>query len=94
MKDARGSGADSAAGPVVQAVRRIKALFPRVLVACDVCLCAYTSHGHCGIIKAEDGYFDIEASAARIGEVALAYAQAGQLVMRAQDTHISPRFCF
>jgi len=60
-------------------VKKIKQLFPSLLVACDVCLCAYTSHGHCGIIKESDGYIDLEASATHVAEVALRYAQAGKV---------------
>lgn len=68
--------ADDPSNPVVQAVTRIKKLFPDLLVACDVCLCPYTDHGHCGILK-DDGRFGIEESAQRIAEIAMAYAVAG-----------------
>lgn len=68
--------ADHPENPVVQAVIRIKKLFPQLLVACDVCLCPYTDHGHCGILRV-DGRFDIEESAKRIAEIAMAYAVAG-----------------
>lgn len=47
-QDDRGSGADTDETPAVLAVKKIRALFPQLLVACDVCLCPYTSHGHCG----------------------------------------------
>lgn len=47
-QDERGSGADTSDTPAVQAVKKIRSLFPELLVACDVCLCPYTSHGHCG----------------------------------------------
>ncbi|OBZ68071.1 Delta-aminolevulinic acid dehydratase [Grifola frondosa] len=63
-------------GPVISAVRKLRTLFPTLYIACDVCLCEYTSHGHCGVFRA-DGSIDTEPSAARIAEVALAYAQAG-----------------
>ena len=39
------------ANPVLEAVRRIKSEFPALTVACDVCLCPYTSHGHCGVLN-------------------------------------------
>ena len=47
-QDETGTAADDTNGPVVQAVRLLRATFPRLIVMCDVCLCAYTSHGHCG----------------------------------------------
>ncbi len=50
-KDERGSQAYASDGIVQQAVRAIKAHVPGLLVITDVCLCAYTSHGHCGVIK-------------------------------------------
>ena len=48
FKDGRGSGADSDTAPVVGAVKFLRKTFPELLVACDVCLCPYTDHGHCG----------------------------------------------
>jgi len=54
-KDERGSGAYAKDGIVPQAVRAIKAQVPGLLVMTDVCLCAYTSHGHCGIVKYAQG---------------------------------------
>lgn len=47
-QDEQGSAADAPDSPAIQAVQKIRALFPELLVACDVCLCPYTSHGHCG----------------------------------------------
>jgi len=75
-KDPKGTPADDPEGPVIQAIKKIRELFPSVYIACDVCLCEYTSHGHCGILH-EDGTINPTPSAARIAEVALAYAQAG-----------------
>lgn len=58
--------------------------FPQLLLAVDVCLCEYTSHGHCGILSSlpapghsDQATLDAEASAQRIAEVAVAYAKAG-----------------
>ncbi|KAG9302934.1 hypothetical protein G9A89_022351 [Geosiphon pyriformis] len=48
-KDATGSKADDPNGPVIQAVKLILREFPELYVACDVCLCEYTDHGHCGM---------------------------------------------
>jgi len=76
-KDPRGTPADDPQGPVIQAIKKLRALFPALFVATDVCLCEYTSHGHCGILHAGDGTIDAAPSAERIAEVAYAYAQAG-----------------
>lgn len=48
LQDGRGSAADSKDMPAIQAIRKIRSSFPELLIACDVCLCPYTSHGHCG----------------------------------------------
>ena len=48
LQDGRGSAADSPDTPAILAVKLIRSKFPSLLVACDVCLCPYTDHGHCG----------------------------------------------
>src|SRR5690606_15645264 len=53
-KDERGSSASDADGPVQRAVRALKADVPGTTVITDVCLCEYTSHGHCGLIVDDD----------------------------------------
>ena len=53
-KDATGTGAWDDAGPVQQAVRAIKRAVPDLVVMTDVCLCEYTDHGHCGVIREGD----------------------------------------
>jgi len=74
-KDDRGSGADDPNGPVPQTLRLLRdAAVPLVLVA-DVCLCEYTSHGHCGILAADT--VDNDASLPRLASAAVVYAQAG-----------------
>ncbi|KAI5089183.1 delta-aminolevulinic acid dehydratase [Silurus meridionalis] len=83
-KDERGSGADTDDTPAVQAVKKLRALFPNLVLACDVCLCPYTSHGHCGILR-EDGTLDNAASCRRLAEVALAYTQAGCHIIAPSD---------
>ncbi|TFK54111.1 tetrapyrrole biosynthesis, porphobilinogen synthase [Heliocybe sulcata] len=75
-KDGKGTPADDPKGPVIQAIRKLRSLFPDLYIACDVCLCEYTSHGHCGVLN-DDGTINIEPSVARIAEVALNYAKAG-----------------
>uniref|UniRef100_A0A7N6BWD6 Delta-aminolevulinic acid dehydratase n=1 Tax=Anabas testudineus TaxID=64144 RepID=A0A7N6BWD6_ANATE len=83
-KDERGSGADTDETPAVLAVKKIRSSFPELLVACDVCLCPYTSHGHCGILN-DDGTLNNDASCLRLAEVALAYAKAGCQVIAPSD---------
>jgi porphobilinogen synthase len=60
---------------VPQAVRRIKAIAPELVVITDVCVCAYTDHGHCGIVR--DGRVDNDATLALLARMALAHAAAG-----------------
>lgn len=75
-KDATGSQASSATGPVIAATRALRAAFPGLFIMADVCLCEYTSHGHCGVLR-EDGTLDQPASVARIARTATDYALAG-----------------
>lgn len=76
QKDATGTLADDIDGPVIQAIRYLREHFPSLYVATDVCLCEYTSHGHCGIL-CEDGTVNNEESTKRLAQVAVAYAKAG-----------------
>jgi porphobilinogen synthase len=76
-KDARGSGASAADGPVPRAIAEIKRLAPEMLVIADVCLCEYTSHGHCGVVHDESGVVDNDETLPLLGEAAVAYAAAG-----------------
>ncbi|KAJ2065825.1 Aminolevulinate dehydratase [Coemansia sp. S146] len=76
VKDALATAADDPAGPVILAIKLLKAKFPALLVSCDVCLCEYTSHGHCGHLN-EDNTINNEASVRRLAEVAVNYAKAG-----------------
>ena len=74
-KDAEGTGAWDAAGPVPETLRRIQdAGLPLVSVA-DVCLCEYTDHGHCGVLKGRE--VDNDATLPLLAEAAVAYAEAG-----------------
>ncbi|CAK5281769.1 unnamed protein product [Mycena citricolor] len=75
-KDFRGTPADDEEGPVILAIKKIRTLFPDLYIACDVCLCEYTDHGHCGLLH-NDGTINTEPSVERIAEVALNYAKAG-----------------
>ncbi len=82
-KDARGSGADDPGGVVQRAVEAIKAAQPDLCVVTDVCLCAYTDHGHCGLI--EDGEVVNDPSLARLAASALSHARAGADVVAPSD---------
>jgi porphobilinogen synthase len=77
VKDPEGRAADDPKGPVIQAIRILRKTFRDLYIVCDVCLCEYTSHGHCGILRPEDGSLNNAMSIERISDVALAYAQAG-----------------
>ena len=74
-KDEIGSSAYDENGVVQQGIREIKKRFPEVYVITDVCMCEYTSHGHCGILRGE--YVDNDATLAYIAKTALSHAQAG-----------------
>jgi porphobilinogen synthase len=74
-KDEAASGAFARDGIIQQALRRIKDKTPDMLVFTDVCLCEYTSHGHCGII--EKGEVDNDATLEVLAETAVSHARAG-----------------
>ena len=74
-KDASGSGADDPGGPVPETLRLLRREGLPLVLAADVCLCEYTSHGHCGILDGER--VDNDASLPRLASAAVAYAEAG-----------------
>lgn len=76
VKDALGTAADDPGGPVIESIRLLRRHFPQLFIVADVCLCEYTSHGHCGILR-DDGGLNNRLSVDRISDVALAYANAG-----------------
>jgi porphobilinogen synthase len=75
-KDEEGSGAWDDEGAVQLATRAIKAAHPDGLVLTDVCLCEYTSHGHCGLLR-DDGSVDNDASLELLARTAVSHARAG-----------------
>ncbi len=75
-KDETGSEASDPNGSVQQAVKRIKDLCPQMIVTTDVCLCEYTSHGHCGVLKA-DQTVDNDRTLDLLAREALSHVQAG-----------------
>ncbi len=82
-KDATGSSAWDEKGPVPNAVRAIKKQFPQFVVMTDVCMCEYTDHGHCGILR--DGEVDNDASLELLARASLAYASAGADIVAPSD---------
>jgi porphobilinogen synthase len=82
-KNPSGSGAMDQMGEVQRTVRGIKEAAPDLLVMTDVCLCEYTSHGHCGIIK--DGDVDNDATLELLAQVAVSHARAGADIIAPSD---------
>jgi porphobilinogen synthase len=82
-KDDIGSQAWAEDGVVQNAVREIKKAVPELLVVTDVCLCEYTSHGHCGIIK--DNKIDNDPTCELLAKMALSPAQAGADIVAPSD---------
>jgi porphobilinogen synthase len=82
-KDPRGSEAYDPDGIVQQAVRAIKDARPELVVATDVCLCEYTSHGHCGVV--EDGRVLNDPTLDLLAQMAVVQAEAGADVMGPSD---------
>jgi porphobilinogen synthase len=82
-KDDAGSEAYDDAGVVQQAIRAIKETVPELLVVTDVCLCEYTDHGHCGVVK--DGDVDNDATLELLAQEALSHARAGADIVAPSD---------
>jgi porphobilinogen synthase len=82
-KDPSGSQAWSERGAVQQAIGQIKKASPDLVVITDVCLCAYTDHGHCGLV--ENGIVDNDATCELLAKVALSHAQAGADMVAPSD---------
>ncbi len=83
-KDDEGSGAWIEDGVVQQALRALRPRFPELVLLTDVCLCEYTSHGHCGVIGS-DGEVDNDASLELIARVAVSHVEAGADVVCPSD---------
>jgi len=82
-KDARGSGADRADGIVQRATRAIADAVPSLCVITDVCLCEYTSHGHCGLLDGRE--VDNDPSLERLASTAVSHARAGASIVAPSD---------
>jgi porphobilinogen synthase len=83
-KDEQGSGAWEEEGVVQLATAAIKAAAPQLLVITDVCLCEYTDHGHCGVLR-EDGAVDNDASIELLARTAVSQARAGADLVAPSD---------
>ena len=82
-KDAEGSAAWDDEGPVQQAVRALKRELPQLVVITDVCMCEYTSHGHCGVLV--NGEVDNDATLELLAREALSHARAGADIVAPSD---------
>jgi len=82
-KDEAGTSAYHPKGVVQQAIRTIKKATPELLVITDVCLCEYTSHGHCGVVV--DGYVDNDKTLKLLAKTALSHAEAGADIVAPSD---------
>lgn len=82
-KDATGSEAWAPNGAVQLAIKEIKQATPELLVITDVCLCAYTTSGHCGLVK--DGKIDNDSTCELLAKTALSHAQAGADIVAPSD---------
>jgi porphobilinogen synthase len=82
-KDEEGSGAYAADGIVQQALRALRERYPDLVLITDVCLCEYTSHGHCGVI--EGGEVANDATLELLSRTAVSHAEAGADVVAPSD---------
>ena len=84
VKDEQASGAWAEDGIVQQAVRRLRARFPELVIITDVCLCEYMSHGHCGILT-PDGVVENDATLPLLAATAVSHARAGADIVAPSD---------
>jgi porphobilinogen synthase len=82
-KDAAGTGAADPDGPVQRAARALKKEVPGLLVVTDVCLCEYTSHGHCGFVDGDEILNDVTVD--ELARTALSHAAAGADIVAPSD---------
>jgi porphobilinogen synthase len=86
-KDARGSNAYAQRGIVQQAVRRLKHELPELMVVTDICLCEYTSHGHCGVVERDGVVWTVknDPTLDLLAKTALSHAEAGADMVAPSD---------
>jgi porphobilinogen synthase len=83
-KDEEGSGAWDEDGVVQLAIRALKQAVPELIVITDVCLCEYTEHGHCGVLR-DDGAVDNDATLELLARTAVSHARAGADIVAPSD---------
>lgn len=83
MKDAKGSEAKNPDGVVARSIEELKEKAPEMLVLADLCLCEYTDHGHCGVLKGQG--VDNDATLPELAQAALVYAKAGADIIAPSD---------
>ena len=82
-KDDRGENASDPLGPVPAALRLLRARVPDLVLVADVCLCEYTTHGHCGVLR--ENAIDNDATLPLLADAALEYARAGADIVAPSD---------
>ncbi len=82
-KDPMGSGAHAKDGIIQRAIKELKNKAPGIMVTTDVCMCEYTSHGHCGIILS--GEVDNDTTIEVLGKIAISHAKAGADIVAPSD---------
>ena len=82
-KDEVGSGAYACDGIIQRALEKAKKEVPDLYYICDVCMCEYTSHGHCGILKGE--YVDNDLTLEKLAQIAVSQVQAGADMVAPSD---------
>lgn len=83
LKDPGGSEAYAENGIIQRAIQTLKTQFPNLVVSTDVCLCEYTDHGHCGLIK--DGDVQNDPTLKLLAKIALSHAKAGADILAPSD---------
>lgn len=83
-KDEIASSAYDENGIIQRAIKRLKELWPEIYIITDICMCEYTSNGHCGIVNS-DGYVDNDKTVEIIGKIALSHAKAGADMVAPSD---------
>jgi len=79
------AGKDTEKNPIFQALGKIKAAFPGLTVACDVCLCPYTDHGHCGVLSEDCKEINNASTLPLLAKQALTFAQHGADIVAPSD---------
>ncbi len=84
-KDPLGDEAADPQGPVQETIRRLRRSLPELVVMTDVCLCQYTTHGHCGHVDSDTGEVLNDSSLGALARMALSHAEAGADIVAPSD---------